>query len=313
MPTIRGTMVRMTPVTSQDARPPNASSDYAGNSARPRRPIAGLLLIGVVLLALAGVLTAVLVSRGSPEPSHLARVVARPLVAEGMVEPKVSEAEMYAAMSSKLADARRLGQGSSELATVATEYADALNSLRALLADAPSAQPMVRSGLGAWQGSVADDNAAFFLGLLGVGAELSRFSEFDEKLKAAHAKIVAARLRVAEIASEQAAPAVTTSVVSANFAESRGPGTVPNDTLTMRNTSGRPLNNVMVATELTGLSGERFSNLYFVDKWEPNQALQAICRSASPGRETVRSVTQVRFRVFSDECCTEAITLPVRR
>lgn len=208
---------------------------------------------------------------------------------------------MYAALSGRMADAKRMGQGGSDLAGVAREYGEALNSLKAVLAEAPSAQPLVRAGLETWKGSLDNNDGGFLLGLLGVGSELSKISEFSDKVSTIHSRIVACRLRVAEIAARQAEPESTADTVTAAFSESRGPGTVSSDTLAMRNVSGQRLTNVMVVTELTGRSGERFSNLFFADSWEPNQVLLAICRSESPGRETVRNVVQVRFRVIADQ------------
>jgi hypothetical protein len=255
-----------------------------------------VLLVGLVL-----VVAAVALAGSSPKPSELARIVARPLVPEGTTEPVVSESEMYAALSSRIADAKRLGQGRSELASVAREYGDTLGSLKSVLAEAPSAQPLVRAGIETWRGSLDNNDGGFLLGLLGVGSELSKFSEFADKVSTVHSRIVACRLRVAEIAAKQAQPESSADTVSAAFSEARGFGTVANDTLAMRNVSGQRLTNVMVVTELTGRSGERFSNLFFAESWEPNQVLHAICRSDSPGRETVQNVTQVRFRVIADQ------------
>ena len=57
----------------------------------------------------------------------------------------------------------------------------------------------------------------------------------------------------------------------------------------------------MVITELTGQYGDRFTNLYYLEQWEPDQVVHAICRSEQPARETVRRVRLVRWRILADE------------
>lgn len=254
------------------------------------------LLIGLIV-AIAAVADSL---NDSPKPSELARIVARPLVSEGVPEPIVNESEVYAGLSFALAAAQRLGKGSNDNASVAREYAETLNSFKAVLAEAPGTQPLMRAGLDALLGSLGESDGAFARGMIGVGSELSRHSEYAEKLSTIHAKMVGCRLRVAEIAVSQAAAESSVDTIAAVFLESRGPGTVANDTLAMRNVSGVRLVNVMVVTELTGKSGERFRNLFFADSWDPDQILLAISQSASPGRETVTDVSKVLFRVLAD-------------
>lgn len=261
----------------------------------------GVVAVTVLLVGLVAVVAAVAFTKSSPKPAELAQVVARPLIAEGTIEPVVNESEMYAALSSKLADAKRLGQGQSEVATVAREYGDALESLKALIEEAPTVQPLVRAGLETWKGSLDNSDGGFLIGLLGVGGELSRFSEFSDRMSTIHSRVVACRLRIAEIAAKQALPESAADTVNATFTEARGLGTVASDTLALRNVSGERLTHVMVVTELTGRSGDRFSNLFYAESWDPNQVLLAICRSERPGRETVHNVVQVRFRVIANE------------
>lgn len=287
----------------QQAQVPHASGASNG-----KWPIAGILFGGIFLGVICAIVAMVVLTTRSLKPSELASVLARPLVPEGVIEPIVNESEMYAALSSKLADAGRMASGRGELALVAREYQEALNSIRALILEAPSAQPLVRAGLDTWQGSLENSSQGFLLGLLGVGSELSKLSEYAEKWSTVHARVVACRLRVAEIAAIQSVAESTTPVVSASFAESRGAGTVASDTISLRNVSGARLSNAMVVTELTGRSGERFSNLYFVRTWEPDQVMWAVCRSESPGRETVRNVMQVKCRVIADERTSAVIT-----
>lgn len=159
----------------------------------------------------------------------------------------------------------------------------------------------MRAGIDTWRGSLDNNDGAFMLGLLGVGSELSKISEFSDRVSSIHSRIVACRLRVAEVAVKNAQPESEADTVTAAFTEARGFNSVANDTLALRNVSGQRLNNVMAVTELTDKSGERFGNLFYAEHWEQNQVLLAICRSERPGRETVHDVVRVRFRVVSDE------------
>lgn len=275
--------------------------------------ICGVVAAFVLLVGLSVIVAAVAWGSTQPKPAEVARVVARPLVPVGTSESVVSEPEMYAALSSRLAEAARLGQGSGELATVAREYGEALNSLKAILAETPSAQPLVRAGLETWKGTVDKNDGGFWLGILGVGSELSKIREFSARVSTIHSRIVACRLRVAEIAVKHAQPESAADTATATFYESGGLSSVANDTLEIRNVSGQRLTNVMVVTELTGRSGERFSNLFFADAWEPNQVLIAISKSESPGRETVHNVTQVRFRIMADQRTSHLAELRVNK
>ena len=247
------------------------------------------------MLAIIGLAT------GSATTAEVAKLTARPLVPEGTKQPGYSEAQLRAETSSRLAEARRLSGKPGELAAVAGEYAKAMESLNFAISQAPSIQPMLQAGIDTWRGSVDNNDRAFMLGLLGIGSELSKRSEFMDRLASIHAQMIACRLRVAEVALKNAKPESTSDTATGAFAESRNPFDDINDTLTLRNVSGQRLNNVLVITELTGADGEQFNNLFFAERWEPDQVLLAICKSDRPARETVHNVARVRFRVISDE------------
>ena len=229
----------------------------------------------------------------------LAKLVARPLVAEGQKAPQPSDAEALAALAIATDRVDALAQEDTELGPIAREFGDALRALRPLLAEQPSAQPLVRSGIDAWRAGIEDDGRGFFLALLGVGSELSKFGEFTEKACAIHARVVACRLRLADVLARTAAPESAEGTVTARFAESRGFFSIASDTLFLTNVAGKQLEEVAVAVELTGATGETFGNCFYADAWEPGQTLLAVCRSERPGRETVHDVKRVRFRVFA--------------
>ena len=256
------------------------------------------LVLVVLLLA---VLAIIGLATGSATTAEVAKLTARPLVPEGTKQPGYSEAQLRAETSSRLAEARRLSGKPGELAAVAGEYAKAMESLNFAISQAPSIQPMLQAGIDTWRGSVDNNDRAFMLGLLGIGSELSKRSEFMDRLASIHAQMIACRLRVAEVALKNAKPESTSDTATGAFAESRNPFDDINDTLTLRNVSGQRLNNVLVITELTGADGEQFNNLFFAERWEPDQVLLAICKSDRPARETVHNVARVRFRVISDE------------
>lgn len=260
--------------------------------------VAALLLVGVLLVLVA----VVLVNRGAPaRPAELARIVARPLVAEGAAEPQPTDAEMLATLALRMAEASSIADRGGDLGPVAREYADSLAALRRVLDEAPSAEPLVRAGIDTWRGGVEDDSEGVLLGLLSIGSELSKVSEFTDRVEVIHARIVACRLRVWELAARSALPESTADTVTGAFTEVGRLSTVASDTLAVRNVSGLRLTNVILVVELTGGANDRFTNVYFAERWEPDQILRAICRSESPGRETVRNVQLVRFRVMSDQ------------
>jgi hypothetical protein len=235
--------------------------------------------------------------------AELVALVSQPLVAQGQERPDPSEAEVLAAISSHIATADTLARrfDGSDVGSIAREYGDALRTLQHVVAEAPSPQPLIEEGLGAWQSSLRDDKEGFLIGLLGVGAELSKFGESTRRMNSVHQRVVACRLRAAEILSGLALKEGTENTVSSEFKESRGWGTIESDTLFVTNVSGVRLTKVALRLELTGASGETFSNCFYKDSWEPKEVLLAVCRSEVPGRETVSNVKRVRYRVHSAE------------
>lgn len=278
------------------------------------RPARGRFWSGVLVGAVAMFVLCVALARyanspaaGGPRSANhattagLAKLIARPLVPQGQAEPNVSDAKMLAALALRLNEADALAGKNTELAPIAREYGDAMRSLQVVCSEAPSVQPLVRAGLETWRGSLDNDNRGFMLGLLGVGAEVSRFAELMEKMNAIHLRIVACRLRVAEFAERSAPPEVKGGTVTAQFTQSGGLSPVTSDTLFLKNVSGTSLTQVVVVLELTGASGETFSNCFYTESWKPDQTLLAVCRSERPGRETVGGVKRVQFRVISAE------------
>lgn len=233
--------------------------------------------------------------------SALAKLVARPLLLEGQSAPEPSDADALAVLDLVTDRVDALAKERSELAPIAREYGDALRALRPLLVERPSPEPLLRSGIDAWRAGMEDDGRGFFLALLGVGSELSRFGELMEKASIVHARVVACRLRLADVIARTAPPESTENTVTARFAESRGFFSIARDTLFLTNVAGKRLEQVAVVVELTGASGETFSNCFYADAWEPGQTLLAVCRSERPGRETVANVKRIRFRVLSSD------------
>jgi hypothetical protein len=227
--------------------------------------------------------------------------VARPLLTPGKPEPQPNMPEALAILSSRVAEAKRLADGGGEVAEVAEEYAQALEALRGALLEVPSLQPLVRAGLDTLRGSLGDSDGMFLLGLLGVGAEVSRQSEYLSRVEGIHARMIACRLRAGAIAIRRAPRPAESPTVTAVFVETDGWNPNQSDTLSLRNVSGERLTNVIVLTELHGASGERFKNLFYVEAWQPDAVLLAIHRSARPTRETVRNVKRVQFMVISDQ------------
>jgi hypothetical protein len=259
-----------------------------------------------------GAAAAVLVSIGVPalarprapgqdDAAALARLVARPLVPEGFKEPTLSDAELIAGLDSRTAQADALAATSGDLAPIAHEFADAFRAMKEIVNHPPSVQPLIRSGIETWQKSLEKDDRGTLIGLLGIGSELSKLSEETDKASAVHTRIVACRLRLAEIVRRAARPEATSDTVSYTFVESRPFSQIESDTLYLTNVSGVRLTDVFVAVELTGASGETFSNGYFADAWEAGETRLAVCRSERPGRETVHDVKKVRFQVFAAE------------
>lgn len=245
--------------------------------------------------------------------SEFAKMVACPLVEEGTTEPTVSDAELLASIDSRASTLKDLAERNEELAPVATECVNILRALQNVASDKPSLKPLFQAGVDTWRGSLENDDRGFWLGILGGISEAGKIMEYHDKLGDLHSRVVACRLRVAEAAVKQAAAEAGGNTVTAGFAERTGFNGVENDTLSLRNVSGQKLTNVMVVTELVGESGERFSNLYYAEVWEPEKVMLALCRSAYPGRETVRDVMRVRFHVLADQLTSRVGEIQNRR
>jgi len=305
----------MQAVTGSPERSPEETSSPSMRNARNKWFVGGLFA-GIALATSAGV-AVLLVSGRIGEPRRadhaavatLANIIARPLVPQGTPDPRMSDPEALAALSSRLDEADAAAKKNTELSPVAREFSDALRAMQALLAEEHSAQPLVRAGLETWRGSIDKDDGAFLRGLLGVGTELSKFGELSDRAKAIHARIVACRLRLAEIAARTAPPEATGDTATIQFQESRAFNSVANDTVLLKNVSGARLSQAMVVLELTGATGETFSNCFFADTWEPDQTLLAVCRSDNPGRETVHDVKRLRLRVIAAERSSRTVDL----
>lgn len=281
------------------------------SSPRPKRSIGKWILLGLALALglppLVGMLlqTAadrVLGNSGNARVTQLARIVARPLIPEGTKKIEPSDAEVLALIQSKTATAKKYAETHDDFAPISMEYASALSAFMGIADQAPSPQPLIQAGLQTLKGSLADDNGAFFLGLLGMGSELNELSRYSDKLSMIHSRMVACRIRLAELVMSEGRQESSSAVFSWQFFESGRLGSVTKeDTLKLRNVSGILLNHCLVITELTGKAGDHFTNLFFIDAWAPEQALLAVAPSGPIGRETVRQVSQVRVRVLSDE------------
>lgn len=238
----------------------------------------------------------------NPRSAALAEMIARPLVPEGKKRAEPSDPEVLALIHSRIARCKEFCKKDDEYSPIAAEYASALRTFLGLIDQAPGPQPLVQAGPATLKGSLDDQRGAFFLGLLGIGTELNTLSAYGDKLTMIHTRLVACRLRLAELAVKECERRSTGEIAMFEFSEMGHLGsTVNEDTLKVRNVSGTRLSHVMVLTDLTGKAGENFKNMFYVDAWEPDQTLQAVCPSGPMGRETVRGVSQVRVRVISDE------------
>lgn len=237
---------------------------------------------------------------GGVSAAELAALLARPLQTEPDAMASPSRSAAFAGISMLAAEADQLGARGGELAPVAATFAKVLRDFESLAAEAPSVQPLIRSGLDTWKASLDESDGEFVLGLLSISSEYSVLDQYIDQLSAIHDRVVACRIQVAATAMRRP---VTTKAqpLQAIFQESTGLFSVPNDVLTLTNTTGHALHHAMVWVELSGRSGEIFSNLYYADQWEPSQALLAVCGSDRPARETVHGVRQVRYRLVADE------------
>jgi len=151
--------------------------------------------------------------------AETAKLVAHPLLPEGAPMPNLSESEVLAAMWSLVDAARRIRDGGGAIGTIAGEFAHTMEPLSAVRAEPPSEQPLLRAGIDSLSGRMENNDQAFLLGLLGVGSEISKLSEVDHKVSTLHTRLVACRLRVAEVALQSARPESPTNPVTARFAE----------------------------------------------------------------------------------------------
>jgi hypothetical protein len=272
----------------------------------------GLGALGGVIVTLAAVaIVGLLLLRRVAHPEFrpadhahiaaLAELVSASLVQPGQAATTPSEAEVRAALSLAQQRTKKIVADNNELSPIALEFGDCLTQLQSVLDNPPNMQPLVQEGGNAWRGSINDDDRAFFLGLLGLGVELSKLSETSDRVRTLHARVVACRLRLAEVAGQRAAPEASSDTINWAFEESKFGSPIPNDRLTMKNVAGITMTDVFVVTELTGRRGETFSNCYFTRRWENGQTLIANCSSGSGGRETVNNVARVRCRVIAAE------------
>jgi len=113
----------MTSPAPQTVAEPNTLQGGKKPASRVLWFVGGCATVLLVTFVLVVAVAIVALRSTSATPTEMARLLARPLVPEGTSEPIVSEAEMHAALSSRIAEARRLSGQSSELSSVAGEYA----------------------------------------------------------------------------------------------------------------------------------------------------------------------------------------------
>lgn len=234
-------------------------------------------------------------------PSQLAMVIAKPLVpADGRGSVP---GERLAVLSANIRRANELAERGGPLAPLAFECGKELQALRDIVQSAPSIQPLLRSGADVWRQGLdrnATDREVIF-SMLGAASEFSKLKELMDKVEQIHVRTVACRLQVAEEAVRDAPPALAGSPFVLEMFESGVSSRIKTDTLRLTNTTDTPFTDVMVLTELSGSTGERFANLYFVPRWEARQTLLALFESDQPERETVRGITSVKVRVIANE------------
>lgn len=233
----------------------------------------------------------------------MAALVAKPLNPAGTGFQSRSEASVLAEIDERLARADAVERGGGPLAAIAAEYAAAIRDARQVAKNVPSAEPLLRAGAEAWSADRNGDDAAFFSGLLSVGAELAAVSEWSERLRSAHVRIVACRLRLAELAKQHAAPPCSGVEVSLGFEEVGVDAGSTSDTIVLAMQGSRTLTNVVVIVDLFGKFGDVFSNCYFLPVWQPGEAKEAVLASSPRwARETVTNVQRIRCLVLADEC-----------
>jgi hypothetical protein len=204
-------------------------------------------------------------------------------------------------MRTRLQQAKQIAARSPELAPVAASFASTLETAIPLAEGMPDGSALVRNGSEAWRAGRDGNDLQLLMSLLGAGIEIVKITEHIEKFSDLHARVVADRLRLADIAARRAAGKANAIAFDARFEESGLFRQVKSDTLTVTNRSAMPLSNVILEVQITGSSGEAFTNAFFAPTWDPGQALLAVCRSEPPGRETVHDVTRVRCRVIASE------------
>jgi hypothetical protein len=267
--------------------------------------------VGTAVLAFLAVLTITRLARDAAVAEYT-KLVARQLHPAGSTPPALTQAEILSGLAISISDSKRLARRGGELGEIAAEYGAALEELERLLRAAPSLEPLVDSGLDVIRGRAEGDDIGLFLGLLSGAGELNRFASVVSLMEVQHARIVACRLRMAEILRRDG-PSETASFIEARFEESGLFSSVRNDTLTLTNTSDDLLKHAAVLVELTGKSGERFVNLFYVERWPPKQSMIAVCPSDRPFRETVSSVRIVRCRVITTTATSPLIELKERK
>lgn len=267
--------------------------------------IVASLCIGSVFMA---ILSGVRLPRspsygGRAEVVQIAGLVAKPVHSAGTGRPRMGEAALLARIDEQLARADAVAQGGGTLAPIAMEYASAIRDGRRAAENVPSAEPLMRAGVETWTADREGDQSAFLSGLVDVGTELAVVSEWSERLRSAHSRIVACRLRLAEAAKQHAAPQCPGVSVSISFQESGVDVGVAADTLVLGLQGGRQLTNALVIIDLFGMNGDTLSNCYFVPVWQSGEVKEANLASAPRwARETVTHVQRIRCLVLADEC-----------
>ena len=162
-----------------------------------------------LLLTISAILVLIAVARVAFEdvsPVDLARLVGvelRPEL-EGVTKP--SGAEVIARIQSQLDEANSLAEGGGKVAKLAAEYAEVLAAWDDLLKHQPSPEPMIAGGLDTLRGGISEDRRQFWLGLITVFGEMAKQAEYQDKFKVLHDRMVASRVRLAELLVKNAPP-----------------------------------------------------------------------------------------------------------
>lgn len=268
--------------------------------------IAGVFL-AVCIAAVVGVLILYggrELKRDSSDFDHvarLARIVAAPLTPPDPPESPTSQAQLYVAIGDRIDQATSIAKQDSELAPIALEYADCMRNLQNLLSSPPSLGPLMEKGVDTWRSSANDDDKAAFFSGLGFLIELGKLTEATGAVRTIHARILACRLRLAEVCVKRARPEVDGNTINWRFEESGVDAGVKQDRFLLSNVSGENLTHALLVTEVAGADGDIVSNVYFADRWDAGQSMQALCASESLWRETVHHAKRMRCRLFSDE------------